>query len=99
MDVRPPEGVRQPRPVEPRKVEGKVEKKAPERPLPPSDKVEISETARLVSKALSLPSIRPEVVKKARADLEAGKYERREVLEKAVERFIREEAGDILREV
>ena len=44
----------------------------------PSDRVDISDRARLLSKLASLPEVRQDVVDQARAKLEAGSYDTNE---------------------
>ncbi len=57
---------------------------------PPADKVEISEGARLISEALTLPQVRADRIEEVKRLIDSGKFETDERLQGAIERFIQE---------
>ncbi len=61
----------------------------------PTDKVEISEGARLISELTSMPATRTEKIEQLRQVVESGEYETDERLEGAIDNFLREN-GDLL---
>ena len=61
----------------------------------PADRVEISPQAKLVSEALSLPSVRTERVEEIRRLIQSGLYETDARLEGALQKFL-EENRDLL---
>jgi len=63
--------------------------------LLPTDRVEISETARLISEALSLPAVRAERVEEVRRLIQSGRFETEARLEGALRKFL-EENRDVL---
>ena len=57
----------------------------------PSDRVELSDRARLLSKLASMPDVRHDVVSAAKAKLESGEYDADEAyLDTAIENMVRE---------
>jgi negative regulator of flagellin synthesis FlgM len=56
----------------------------------PSDRVDISDRARLLSRLAAMPEIRQELVDSVRAQIEAGMYETEERLEEAIEALAEE---------
>ncbi len=58
-----------------------------------SDQVSLSETGRLLNRALQLPEVRQDRIEQVRQAIAAGKYETPEKLGKAVEAFLRDERG------
>lgn len=54
----------------------------------PSDAVELSDRARLLSELKTLPEIREDLVATIQAQIESGNYETQEKLEAAVQRMI-----------
>jgi hypothetical protein len=69
------------------------ERPAPLPPWPagrPSDRVELSDRARLLSKLASLPPVRQDLIDTARAAIEAGSYDGEEVLNQAIEGMLQD---------
>lgn len=95
MDVGRTEGVGGPGRVEGPKQPSKVTPSQIPSTPPPADKVEISESARLVSEALSLPQVRTERVEEIKKLIESGRFETDERLQGAVDQFL-EENRDLL---
>lgn len=90
MDISRTDGVGGPGRIEgPQKISRIQPPAAPDRTLP-SDKVEISDAARLVSEALGLPAVREDRVEEIRKLIESGRFDTPERLEGALERFLRE---------
>ena len=54
-------------------------------PARPSDKVDFSDRARLLSKLAALPEVRQDVVDAARRAIAAGAYDSDEVLDKTID--------------
>lgn len=54
----------------------------------PADVVEISSAAQLAAKVQELPDIRPDVVARVKAEIEAGTYETPERIEVAIDRLM-----------
>jgi hypothetical protein len=62
--------------------------KAYEQPEPArGDRVQFSQAARLLSKLHELPDVRQELIDKAKANVEAGVYDRDEVLDATIDRM------------
>jgi hypothetical protein len=59
-------------------------------PVRPSDRVELSDRARLLSKLAALPDVRQDVVDQARAQIAAGAFDTPERLEQALDAMISE---------
>ena len=57
---------------------------------PPGDRLEISETAHLMSEVLSLPEVRMEKVEEIRTLIESGRFDTDARLRGAVDRFLDE---------
>ena len=57
---------------------------------PPGDRLEISQTAHLLSEALSMPDVRAEKIEEIRNLVESGKFDTDARLKGAVERFLDE---------
>jgi anti-sigma28 factor (negative regulator of flagellin synthesis) len=90
MDISRADGVGGPGRIEgPQKVSRVQPPAGPDRAAP-SDKVEISDSARLVSEALSLPAVREDRVEEMRRLVESGRLETPERLEGALDKFLRE---------
>ena len=90
MDVGRTDGVGGPNRVEgPRKTPKVTPSQTPSAP-PPTDKVEISEAARLVSEALSLPQVRTERVEEIKKLLESGQFDNDARLQGAIDQFLEE---------
>lgn len=53
-------------------------------PSRPSDRVDISDRARLLSKLASMPDIRQDVVDRVRAEIASGSYDSDEHLDQAI---------------
>ena len=60
------------------------------RSTPDADRVELSEHAKLLSRALDLPEIRVDLVQSVRAELASGEYETGQKLDAAAESLLRE---------
>ncbi len=90
MDISRTDGVGGPGRIEgPQKISKVQPPPAPDRAVP-SDKVEISDSARLVSEALSLPAVREDRVEEMRKLIESGRFDTPERLEGALDKFLRE---------
>jgi len=89
MDIGRTEGIGGPGRIEGPHKASKINPPAPPAP-PPADKVEISSQARLVSEALSLPSVRAERIAEIRKLIQAGLYENDARLEGALLKFLQE---------
>ena len=64
---------------------------APDQPVAasqPADVVEISSDAQLAAKVQELPDVRPDVVARVKAEIEAGTYETPERIEVTVDRLM-----------
>jgi flagellar biosynthesis anti-sigma factor FlgM len=94
MDIGRTEGVGGPGRIEGSQRISKADSTAPASSSP-ADKVEISEQARLVSEALSLPPVRAERVEEIRKLIQSGLYETDARLEGALQKFL-EENRDVL---
>jgi hypothetical protein len=81
--IQPPRGPRGPSPVD------------PPNPTVPSDRVEISDQARLLNDLRNLPEIRGERVEELRRAIENRQFETPERLEGAVDEFL-DENRDLL---
>jgi anti-sigma28 factor (negative regulator of flagellin synthesis) len=60
-----------------------------------TDRVEISDAARLISELSSMPKVREDRIDNVRKLIESGKFETPERLEGALERFLDESGGDL----
>lgn len=60
-----------------------------------TDRVEISDAARLVSELSSMPKVREDRIDAIRKMIESGKFDTPERLEGALERFLDETGGDL----
>jgi negative regulator of flagellin synthesis FlgM len=60
------------------------------RPERPSDRVELSDRARYLSKLAALPDVRSELVERVRREIAAGSYETDERLDGAVSHLLDE---------
>jgi hypothetical protein len=63
------------------------------RPVPgrvdrPSDRVELSDRARLLSKLASLPSVRQDLVDRVKGEIANGTYDTREKMEGAINNMV-----------
>lgn len=90
MDIGRTEGVHGPGRVEGPK---KIQKAQPPQlggTPPPSDKVEISDGARLISEVTSLPPSRQEKIDEIRRLIESGQFDTETRLEGAIERLLRD---------
>jgi len=75
--------------AEPRSADtDRVRRTIPQTSQRPSDAVEFSDRARLLSQLKTLPEIREDLVEKIRAQIEAGNYETQVKLEAAVDRMV-----------
>lgn len=94
MDIGRTEGV-----GGPGRIEGLRTPPRAESPEPSSsrmaDRVEISEAARLISEALSLPGVRADRVAEIRSLIQSGKFDTEARLEGAIRKFL-EENRDVL---
>ena len=89
MDIGRTEGVGGPDRIEGNKRPPKTESSS-SGSLPPTDKVEISERARLISELTAMPASRAEKIEQMRQIVESGEYETDERLEGAIDNFLRE---------
>ena len=89
MEIGRTEGVEGPDRIEGKKRPPKTGSSSSGSP-PPTDKVEISEGARLISELTSMPATRAEKIEQLRQVVESGEYETDERLEGAVDNFLRE---------
>jgi anti-sigma28 factor (negative regulator of flagellin synthesis) len=89
MDVGRAEGVQGPHRIESRPIQ--AARPAESAPLAPSDRLEVSEAARLTSDAVALPALRAEHVAELRRAIESGTYVTDAKLLAALERFFRTE--------
>jgi len=60
------------------------------RSTPDADRVELSEHARLLSRALDLPEVRVDLVQSIRSELASGSYETPDKLDVAAESLLRD---------
>ena len=81
---------------------GRVEGSRPAQPAAPpaqagaasgGDRVEISNVARLLSAANSLPSVRQDVIDRVKSELAGGRYETPDKIQKAVDRLLDDLGG------
>lgn len=96
MEIRGPDGV---------SGSGRVEGKRVSKPAKPedalsarqsSDSVEISQVGHFISELSNLPKIRQDKIEQIKKIVEEGKYETYDRLEKAVDKFIEEDASDLI---
>lgn len=92
MEIRGPGGVGGPGEIRPRQP---VQGPAPKETQPPvrTDRVEISEVARLKGLLASVPPIRAERVAELKKEIQAGRFLTAERLSQAIDNLIKEELG------
>lgn len=96
MEIRGPDGVSGSRRVK-RKRASKPAK--PEDVLPArqsSDSVEISQVGHFISELSNLSKVRQDKIEQIKKIVEEGKYETYDRLEKAVDKFLKEDASDLI---
>ena len=90
MDIGRTEGVQGPAPIDPSKKVGKTQKAADASSTPLTDKVEISDGARLLSEVLGLPGVRQEKIEAIKQLIEDGKFDTEERLQGAIDELLKE---------
>ena len=90
MDIGRTEGVQGPSPVDPSKKVGKVGKASEAAATPKTDKVEISDNARMISEVLGLPGMRQEKIDEIRQLIEQGKFDTQERLKGAIDQLLKD---------
>lgn len=95
MDVGRTEGVGGPGRIDGPKPVSRINPPAYTGATAPTDKVEISEAAHLISEALALPPVRTERIEEVRKLVESGKFDTDARLGGAIDNFIADN-GDLL---